>query len=77
MQKRHCLKGYKVVFVIVCVFVCLLVYTFKAGVDRELRVCDFYVGNAIPKIFLSVCVCVCVCVYVDGLFSTYVCGNCM
>ena len=65
MYKRHCLKGYNVVFVFVCVFVCLLVYTFLAGVDRELCVCDLCVGNGMPKRFLGMCMCVflCVCLY--------------
>ena len=48
-------------FVIVCVFVCLLVYTFKAGVDRELCVCDLCAANGMPKRFIG-CVCVCFCV---------------
>ena len=57
-------------------FVFLLVYTFKAGVDRELCVCDLCASNGMPKRFIGcVCVFLCVCVYIDGLFSSYVCGN--
>ena len=66
-------------FVFVCETVCLLVYTFTAGVDRDLCVCDLCVGNVMPQRFLGVCMCVfvCVCVYTDRLFSSYVCGHCM
>ena len=45
----------------------------------ESYVCDLCVGNGMPKRFLGVCMCVfvSVCVYIDGLFSSYFCGNCM
>ena len=52
-------------FLFVCVFVCLLVYTFLAGVDRELCVHDLCVGNGMPKRFQGVCMCVCfLCVFI-------------